>query len=338
MLDAKLKQEISELSVIAYSKKVPVVAGNTYSLSTVEETLRDRFKALAPNYNAFRRNKLDIFELIQETVDEVAPNKIIERIGDFSDVKTYKQGARPKFKVKKGKNNVKRFITKVGLGGVYERVRLDKSEFTIETHAVGGSAYIEWEAYLDGQMDFSELCDLIIEGIEEQVYIEVRDALVATYDKLPSANKHTGSTTDNKELRRIINTVQAYSGGTVNIFCTPAFASTLELEAHWIGTEDKSDMRNQGFLGKIFGANVVTIPQSFEDETNTTKIFNDQYAFIIPTGGSADEKIVKVVLEGETIVKDIENRDSSMEFQAYKKFGTAVLTTNHFGIYRNTSL
>ena len=47
MLDAKLKQEISELSVIAYSKKVPVVAGNTYSLATVEETLRDKFKALA---------------------------------------------------------------------------------------------------------------------------------------------------------------------------------------------------------------------------------------------------------------------------------------------------
>lgn len=338
MLDAKLKQEISELSVIAYSKKVPVVAGNTYSLATVEETLRDKFKALAPNYNAFRRNKLDIFELIQETVDEVAPNKIIEKIGDFSDVKSYKQGARPKFKVKKGKNNVKRFITKVGLGGVYERVRLDKSEFTIETHAVGGSAYIEWEAYLDGQMDFSELCDLIIEGIEEQVYVEVRDALIATYAKLPTANKHTGATTDMKELRRIINTVQAYSGGTVTIFCTPAFASTIEIDAHYVGTEDKADMRNQGYLGKVYGANVVTIPQSFTDETNTEKIFSDQYAFIIPSGGSADEKIVKVVLEGETIVKDIENRDSSMEFQAYKKFGTAVLTTNHFGIYRNSAL
>lgn len=338
MLDAKLKQEISELSVIAYSKKVPVVAGNTYSLATVEETLRDKFKALAPNYNAFRRNKLDIFELIQETVDEVAPNKIIEKIGDFADVKSYKQGARPKFKVKRGKQNVKRFITKVGLGGVYERVRLDKSEFTIETHAIGGSAYIEWEAYLDGQMDFAELCNLIIEGIEEQVYVEVRDALVATYAKLPSANKHTAGDTEAKELRRIVNTVQAYSGGTVTIFCTPNFASTIEMDAKYIGEADKNDMRNQGFLGKFMGANVVTLPQSFADETNTEKIFNDQYAFIIPSGGSADEKIVKVVLEGETIVKDIENRDSSMEFQAYKKFGTAVLTTNHFGIYRNTSL
>lgn len=337
-MNKELHKEIKDLALIAYSKKVPVVAGKNYSLESVESTLRDKFKALAPNYNAFRRNKLDIFELIQETVDEIAPNKIIERIGDFSEVKSYNQGQKPKFKLKKGKNNVKRFITKVGLGGVYERVRLDKSEFTVDTHAVGGSAYIEWEAYLDGQMDFSELCDLIIEGIEEQVYVEVRDALVATYDKLPTANKHTHSSTDMKELRRIINTVQAYSGGTVNIFCTPAFAGTLEIDAKYVGDADKADMRNQGYLGKVYGANVITIPQSFEDETNTTKIFNDQYAFIIPSGGSADEKIVKVLLEGETIVKDIENRDSSMEFQAYKKLGTAVIATSHFGIYRNTSI
>lgn len=337
-MNKELRQEIKDLALIAFSKKVPVVAGKNYSVESVEGTLRERFKALAPNYNAFRRNKLDIFELIQETVDEVAPNKIIERIGDFSEVKNYSQGQRPKFKVKKGKNNVKRFITKVGLGGVYERVRLDKDEFTVDTHAVGGSAYVEWEAYLDGQMDFSELCDLIIEGIEEQVYVEVRDALIATYDKLPTANKHTHGSTDMKELRRIINTVQAYSGGTVNIFCTPAFASTLEIDAKYVGEADKTDMRNQGFLGKVYGANVITIPQSFEDETNTAKIFSDQYAFIVPSGGSADEKIVKVILEGETIVKDIENRDNSLEFQAYKKLGTAVVATNHFGVYRNTAL
>ena len=337
-MDAKLKQQIKELALIAYSKKLPTVSGTTYSLESVEETLRDKFKALTPNHNAYRRNKLDIFELIEETVDEVTPNKILTRIGDFADVKTFAQGQRPKFKVKKGKNNVKRFITKVGLGGVYERVRLDKDEFTIDTHAVGGSAYIEWEAYLDGQMDFAELTDLIIEGIEEQVYVEVRKALIETFDSLPTANKHTHASTDMKELRRIINTVQAYSGGTVNIFCTPEFASTIELDAHWIGDTEREDMRNQGFLGKVFGANVISLAQSFTDETNSEKIFDSQYAFIVPSGGSADEKIVKVILEGETIVKDIENRDNSLEFQAYKKLGTCVLTTNHFGIYRNTSL
>lgn len=337
-MDTKLRQEISELAKIAYSKQVPVVNGKNYSLGSVEETLREKFKALAPNYNAYRRNKLEIFELIEETVDEIAPKNIIERIGDFADVKTYKQGQRPKFKVKKGKNGVKRFITKVGLGGVYERVRLDKAEFTIDTHAIGGAAYVEWESYLDGQMDFSELCELITKGIEEQVYAEVRDALVKTYDSLPTANKHTDATTNMKEIRKIIGTVQAYSGGAVNIFCTPAFAATLDIDTKYVGDADKNDIREKGYLGKVFGANVVVLEQSFTDETNSEKIFNDQYAFVVPSGGSADEKIVKVVLEGDTIVKDIENADSSMEFSAYKKLGTAILATNHFGVYRNTSL
>lgn len=337
-MNEQLKSEIKDLALIAYSKQVPVVAGKNYSLESVETTLRARFKELAPNYNAYRRNKLDIFELIQETVDEVAPNKIIERIGDFSEVKSFRQGDRPKFKKKLGRKNVQRFITRVGLGGVYERVRLDKSEFTIETHAIGGAVYTEWESYLDGNMDFSELCDLIIQGIEDEVYKEVREALIATFDTLPEANKHTAGNTDMAELRRIIQTVQAYSGGSVNIFCTPEFASTLVLDSHWIGEVERAEMRTKGYLGKIFGANVIVLPQSFDDESNSSKVFNPQYAFIIPSGGEGDEKIVKVILEGETIVKDIENADSSMEFSAYKKVGTAVMSTNYFGIYRNTSL
>jgi hypothetical protein len=97
-------------------------------------------------------------------------------------------------------------------------------------------------------------------------------------------------------------------------------------------------MREQGYIGRYNGANVIVLPQSFEDASNTTKVFNAQYAFVIPTGGSADEKIVKVALEGQTIVKDVENEDSSMEFQAYKKVGTAVLNLNHFGVYQNTAL
>jgi hypothetical protein len=60
------------------------------------------------------------------------------------------------------------------------------------------------------------------------------------------------------------------------------------------------------------------------------KVFNPQYAFVIPSGGSADEKIVKVALEGQSVVKDVENADDSMEFKAYKKVGTAVLKRESF--------
>lgn len=327
------KLEMKQLALAVYKKEAPV----NFSLSDMEGALRDKFRELAPDFNTYRRNKLDIFELIQEVIDEVAPQRIRDVIGMFAEVKSYGQGQKARFKIKKGRNNVKRFITRVGLGGVYERARLDSSFIDVATHAYGGAGYVEFEQFLDGTMDFSELTDLIIQGIEDEIYKEIQTALIATYSDLPAANKHAASSFVSAEMKRIINTVKAY-GGNANIFCTPEFAGTITPDANFIGDADKSDVREQGYIGKFHGANVIVLPQSFEDANNAVKVFNAQYAFIIPTGGTADEKIVKVALEGQSIVKDIENADHSMEFQVYKKIGTVVLNVNHFGVFQNTAL
>jgi hypothetical protein len=326
------KQELKQLALAVYKKEVPA----NFSATDMEGTLREQLRALAPDFNTYRRNKLDIFELMQEVIDEIAPQRVREAIGAFAEVKTYGQGQKARFNIKKGRNNVKRFITRVGLGGVFERVRLDSDFVDVTTHAYGGAGYVEFEQFLDGTMDFAELTDLIIQGIEDSIYKEIQAALIATYAALPAANKHAANSFVSAEMKRIINTVRAYGGAT--IVCTPEFAGTLTPDANFIGDADKADMRDQGYIGKFAGANVVVLPQSFEDANNTAKVFNPQYAFIIPTGGTADEKLVKVALEGQSVVKDIENADSSMEFSAYKKVGTAVLNTNHFGIFQNTAL
>lgn len=327
------KTEIKQLALAVYRKEVPA----NFSASDMEGALRDKLRELAPDFNTYRRNKLDIFELMQEVIDEVAPNRIRDAIGMFAEVKTYGQGQKARFSIKKGRNNVKRFITRVGLGGVFERVRLDSDFLDVTTHAYGGSGYVELEQFLDGSMNFAELTDLIIQGIEDAIYKEIQAALIATYSALPTANKHTANAFASAEMKRIINTVKAY-GGNATIVCTPEFAGTITPDVNFIGDADKADVRDQGYIGRFHGANVVVMPQSFEDANNTTKVFNAQYAFIIPTGGSADEKIVKVAIEGQSVIKDVENADQSMEFQAYKKVGTAVLNTNHFGIYLNTAL
>ena len=80
--------------------------------------------------------------------------------------------------------------------------------------------------------------------------------------------------------------------------------------------------------GSVFG-------QSFVDESNTKTWIDDQYAYILPTGR---EKVVKVVLEGQTQIKDFENRDNSLEVYAWKKMGSAILTYHNWGIYQNTAL
>lgn len=327
------KLTIKELALAVYKKQVP----SNFSITDMEGTLREQFRELASDFNTYRRNKLEIFEIIQSVVDQVLPNKIRERIGMFAEIKDIGQGVKQRFKVKRGKGNVRRFITKVALGGVFERVRLDSDSFEVPTYAMGGAGYVELEQFLDGTMDFAELTDLIISYMEEEIYRAIHVALVGTYAALPAANKHSSANFSGSDLKRIIATVRAY-GGNATITCTPEWAATITPDANFVGDADKADMRNMGFIGRYNGADVVVLPQSFEDETNTTKVFDPKHAFVIPTGGSADEKIVKVALEGQTIVKDIENADMSMEFQAYKKFGTAVLNTNFYGMYTQTSL
>jgi hypothetical protein len=329
-MDVSLKQ----MAVAVYKKEVPVT---NFTLSDMQGALREKFRELAPDYNTYRRNQLDIFELVQEVVDEVAPKKIEDAIGRFAQVKAYTQGERPRFRLKKGRNNVKRFITRVGLGGVFERVRLDKDFIDVATHATGGAGYVEFEQFLDGQMDWVELIDLIIDGIETTIYKEIQEALIACFSKLSASNKVSDPSFDSSEMARLITTVLAY-GERADIICTPEFAATIIPDDRFIGDAEREDVRNKGYIGRFMGANVIVLPQSFEDSANTTKIFDPQYAFVIPTGSAPEDKIVKVVLEGQTIVDEVKNADSSKEFSAYKKVGTTVLSTNYFAMYRQTSL
>ena len=82
---------------------------------------------------------------------------------------------------------------------------------------------------------------------------------------------------------------------------------------------------------------VVILPQSFEDETNTTKVIDPSKAYIIPTGAA---KPVHVAFEGQSAVREVENNDDwSRDIQTYRKFGVAVYNTNPgICVYTNKSL
>ncbi|QSF43276.1 hypothetical protein [Paenibacillus tianjinensis] len=326
-------KELKNFALAVYKKKVPT--NFDHSIDDMEGALRAKFQELAPNFDGFRRNKLDIFEIIQTVVDDVLPQRIKDRISIFADVKTVAQGQKAQFKKKMGRQNVKRFITQVGLGGGFERVRLDVDLINVTTHAIGGAAYVEFESFLDGTMDFTELTNLILDGMEDKIYEEIYAAMIKAFDNLPAANKVSTNSFVIEDFRKVIRTVSAY--GNATIICTPEFASTITPATGYIGDADKADMRDKGYIGKFEGANIFVLPQSFEEADNVTKIFNPQYAFIVPSGAS-DEKIVKVSIEGQTVVEDSKNAARQMVFEAYKKFGTVVLSTNQIGIYKNTSL
>lgn len=307
--------------------------GKDYSVGAANEALRDQFRLLASDYNAYRRNKNDIFEIMQEVVDTVLPVRILESYGVFAEVKTFAQGNKPAFIKKAGINRAKQFITRVGLAGVYEVFKLDRTSFEVETTAYGGAAQVGLEEFLDGNIDFSDLLDIIIVGLDDSVYKEIIKALEATYDTLQTANKGTGAiNTLGINFDPLLSTVRAY--GTPVIYTTLETASKLVPETAWLSNDMKNQMHNHGFLGMYKGVKVVALPQSFTDETNATKIVSDSFIYVIPeTAG----KPVKIALEGNSIIDEYGNKDRSREIQAYKKFGVAFLVDNDMAVFKLTS-
>ena len=229
---------------------------------------------------------------------------------------------------------LKKFITKVGLAGVYEVFKLDGRSFELETTAFGGAAQISIEEFLDGRMNFDEIVDIVMEGLDEQIYIEIEKALRASIDSLQEANKHVADAFDEKEMDRLISIADAYGNATV--YCTFEFAATMVPSEGWVADQHKVEKWNNGYLANYKGHNIIVLPQSYEDESNLVKVIDPSYAYIIPTGGN--DKPVKIAFEGQTLVDERKNDDWSREIQVYKKLGVGTVITNNICIYQNTSL
>lgn len=333
-----MEKKYFELAKQAYNRKDTVVDGITYTSEEKNQALRDAFKELVPDgknrYKSFRRNQNEIFELIEETVDDIMPKRVDDAYGGFVEYQGLAQGQKPKFKTKKGKRGLLNFITKVGLGGVIERTRLDVGYITMNIEAYGGAVYVEFERFLDGVVDFTDLTNAIIDGIIEKINIQIQTVLIASYSGLATTMKVTANAFIANDMTTLIQNVTSY-GDKVVIFCTPVFAGTIMEDPGFVSDKDKDDLRDYGRVGKFRGADIIVLPNAFADSDNTTKVLNDEYAFVIATN---EDKIVKCCFEGETIMKETENSDDSLEFKVYRKFGLAIVHSNYYGMYRNTSL
>ena len=326
--------ELKELALHSVRGTAPV----NYELGTVDEALRGEIAKMCDSLNNFMRNRYDIYDIIITVADEVVPAKTFDVLGQFAEIKSVPQGQKALFRVNGlGRNRAKKFLTQVGLSGLYETFRLDSSTFELGGKAIGGATAIDFERFLDGADNMADLMDIVTEGLTDAVFGEVQKALVAAFNVMPDTNKSTNSTFIPKEMLRIVNVVKAYGGNAV-IFATPEFVGEMGPDAIAPNTyhDDDIDAIHKTGRIKIFrGTPIVEIPQSFVDNDNVQTWINPQNAYILPTG---KEKVVKIVFEGNTQVWDLKNPDNSMEIHTYKKIGTAIMTYHNWGIYQNTGI
>ena len=309
------------------------------SYEALNETLRNEMNELAGTYALYRENKNLIFTMIEETLDEILPKKVAQQYDQFAETKTFAQGDQCVFRRPLNtRARAKQFVTRVGLNGIYEVFKLgpaEKESFEVRTSAIGGAAQIGFEEFLDGRIDFAEVTKIIMDGMDELIYKEVAAALKASINQLPPANRVAAAGFDEASMDRLIQIASAY--GVPTIYCTYEFAVRMIPQEAWRYTESmKTELWNTGRLASYKGTKVVIIEQGFEDETNTRKVIDPGYAWIIPTG--ADGKPVKIAFEGGTIVQEFTNKDQSRELQVYKKVGVTCILANNICCYCDTAL
>lgn len=353
------RKDIKDLVLCSFYHKNP--DPTKFSNDDVDGALTAEIHKLASDYYTYQRNKLDLFEILQEAYTEILPKQIEDFFQSFAEVRTVPLNQKAQFVVKRGRRRAKQFITQVALSGVYEQFRLDSDTFEVGGKAIGGAAYIDFERYLSGDEVITESIDLLYEGFQEAIYGEIQKALLASVnaDDRPTNNKHISAGFDANAMQNLCNIAQSYGGGAV-IYATPEFVTAMGPDAIGMpvyGTyaltanptagsapgyatpvynpRNIEEIAQFGRIKTFRGFPIVEIPQSFTDERNETTVANPAVAYIFPSG---KEKPVKVVFEGPIQFDDFKNRDRSMEVEIYGRVGVAILTNYDWCVYVNTDL
>ena len=309
--------------------------GENLTYDALNETLRNEMNEIAGTYSLYRENKNMIFALIEQTIDEVLPKRVIENYGQFAETKVFAQGDKPIFRRNGNQHNrAKQFITKVGLAGIYEVFKLGKERpFELQTSAIGGAAQIGFEEFLDGRVDFAELTKIVMDGLDDLIYRETAKALMTSINQLPRANQVAAAGFDEAAFDRLLSIASAY--GNPTIYCTYEFAVKMVPEDGWVSDAMRDEKWSKGYFANYKGRRVIILPQGFEDESNERKVIDPGYVWILPSG---HEKPVKIAFEGNTIVDEFKNYDRSREIQVYKKVGVGVITSPDICVYQDTEL
>lgn len=308
-----------------------------YNYDEMNEALRLEFKALAPDFRTYKINQNTIFSLIEQTIDDVLPAKVMEQYSAFADIKTFGQGDKPIFTQKittASRRRAQRFIGKVGLAGLYEVFKLDGKSYEVTTNAIGGAAQIGFEEFLDGRVDFADVLDIVMEGLDRCIYKEIEAQLIGAISHMQGSNFVTHNDFQEKDMDKLLSIADSY--GTAVIYCTFEFAATMwPSDARMSDAMKDTRWTGNGYVATYKGHRVVVLPQSYDDENNSIKTIDPSFAYIMPIGA---EKPVKIAFEGGTIVDEYTNYDRSREVQVYKKVGVRAIFSNAICVYQQTDL
>lgn len=276
----------------------------------------------------FRRNKIEIFEIIEETLDQLINEVIDTQFNDFIDVRNLNWGDTVEFEVPN--RDLFDVATVVNGNGSLRRQRLgDGQKIPVSVQPRAVKVYEEMHRFLSGRIDWAEMVNRVAKSFEVKLADEIYGAIYNSYDNLVTPYKVSGTFSET-DLTTLIAHVEAATGQQAEIFGTKTALGKITSAKE--SDKMKDALNSFGYYGTFKGTGMREIKQFHKINTDTFAI-NDSFLMILPVG---DIKIAKLVIEGDSIIDEFSNNqgDMSKEFMFIKNYGLTVLSSAKYGIYR----
>jgi len=332
-----MRNEIIELAV-----KLAKGEQTQYSKNESELVLRkaladileieDVTKGFEVTRQQFRKHKVEIFEIIEEILNEVIHEGLAGQFDQFADYRNLKWGDKNVFYVPA--NHIYRVALVSDGNSNIRRQRLkDGQEFSVNLDTYAIKIGEDLHRFLAGRVEWSNLFEGIARSFADDLNERIHTAVMASYGKYGATyhNTFTSGSLTEEDLITMAMHIEARTGEQVAIYGTKLALRKIAPEAI---SEAMKDGKNEiGYFANVAGIPLREIKQSHKVGTDEFAIDNN---FVLMLPESVD-KMVKVVNEGDAIIQDGQgsmNADMMEEYFVANKFGIAVITSKAFGFIK----
>lgn len=329
--------ERNDLARLAYNAYYNIPSEN-YSRDDSLETFRKALVELNGSENFTRQDMRrartnGVYELIETTIQKVTNELLPEGhpIFQFVERKNLAEGDKNEFFVEDDDLYV---VSKIVHGTKQiRRQRLTGGEtFSVETDLYGIKIYEEMRRLIAGRTDIVKFINKVAESFARHINEVMTEAVMGAFDKLQSPYAYAG-TYDEAKLLEIIDHVEASTGKKAVVLGSKQAVRKIDVSGSDANSA-KEDKYNMGYYGHIASTPVIAMQNAHK--ANSTEFILKDELYIV----AADDKFVKFVTEGETMIIDdcpeqpMGNHALQKEYMMAQAWGVEVVFAADCGVYR----
>jgi hypothetical protein len=288
---------------------------------------------------ALRKHQVDVYEIIEETVDGILVTGWNENpfFNEWVDVRNLAAGDKNEFYVEDTS-----VLSVMKISGnhhdiIRQRVGAGSTE-SIDTSWIGLKVYAEFERLLMNLETFADLVAKIQKAIDAYVNETIYNSLMGIGATLGTQWHKTGAITEatKKDFDTLIMDVGIASDSEVVVMGTrAALSSVYDLnKVEWASEKVKDEKYLTGRFGYYDGVRLVELKQGFKKNDTTQYLISNTTLFVMPVG---IEPMIKLVYEGDTQMYNIQDAGTNMDMtyssEVQTKLGVGVMTNRKFGMW-----